>query len=175
MKLKSLAVISLLVLGCSFAGAQTFGFASTGSGLYCNYEVFNFASALGADVVQGADNTTAVCGYPVNGTIAGFKGSIPASAGLPVAGAGIVYGDNIYDAAGESYTGAQWTVFSALKANKYNSKTGKFTGKYSWLGIASVSGSVFGDNYGYLYNGIPAGKTASHGTTAGKVSLISRQ
>jgi len=175
LKLKSLLVITLfVVLGCGFASAQTFGFASTGSGLYCDYEVLNFASALGPDVIQGDENLTSGCGSAMNATIAGFKGSIPASAGLPVSGAGAIYGSNIYDAFAEGYTGAQWTVFTALKCNKFNPKTAKFTGKYSWIGIASVSDYVFGDNYGYLYCGVPGAHSdsVSRGTTAGKVALL---
>ena len=38
MNIKSLTVIALCILGCSFASAQTFGFASVGGGLYCNFE-----------------------------------------------------------------------------------------------------------------------------------------
>jgi hypothetical protein len=154
-KLKGLVVIALFVLGCSFASAQTFGFASTGSGLNCNYEKLNVASWFSPDIIQGEDVLSA-CGASVNATIAGLKSvSIPTTAGLPVSGDGAIYADNIYDAFAEGYTGVQWILFTALKCNKINPKTGKFTGKYSWLGIASASGLVYGDNYGYLSCGVP--------------------
>lgn len=173
MKLKSLAVIALLVLGCSFASAQSysFGFASTGGGQDCNYEQFNNLSALGKDVWQGYDNLSA-CGSSINSTIVGFSQSIPYSAGLPVEGAGVMYADDIYDAFAEGYTGAQWLLFTKTKCDK------KFpNGKYGWVGFASVSGIIFGDNYGYLTCNLPTDDDESvraRGTTVGKIALPAR-
>lgn len=171
MKLKSLAVITLLVVACGFASAQTFGFASTGSALYCNYEQLT-GGWIGPDVYGGIDNLS-VCGAN-SGTIAGFAASIPAAtkSGLPSGGAGVVYGDNLYDAEYAYYTGAQWTVWSKLKCNKANKKTGLFTGAYSWIGIAGVSGEIFGDNYGYLSCTLPDLRHGDAGrpSTAGKAS-----
>jgi len=176
LKLKSLAVITLFVLGCSFASAQTFGFASTNSGLYCNYEQINNTSVLGTDVWQGFDNLSP-CGITHNATIAGFGGNLPTAAGLPVVGRGVIYGDNLYDAFSSIYTGEQWTVFTLLKCNKLNTHTGKFIGNFSWIGIASVSNFVFGDNFGFLSCTHPAAgdKSIERGTTAGKIANTGRK
>jgi len=170
LKLKSLLVITLLVLGCSFASAQSFGFLSVGGGSYCNYEVISFLSGTG--VAQGVDNLTAACGLPVNATFVGFKDSLPAvDTGGLVSGAGITYGDNIYDAESEAYTGAQWTVFSHLKCNKkINGNT-----KYSWIGVAGISGFFFGDNYGYLGCTVPGHEAVGRGLSTGKAQVPHKQ
>ncbi len=158
---KSLLVITLLVVACGFASAQTFGFASTGSGLYCNYEQL---SAAGAGAWGGFDNFSA-CGASVNGTISGFNATL-ANDGQQGHGAGVIYGDTIYATlCGDPY--AQWTVWTALKANKQN-KFGIYTGKISWVGAASFSGVYVGGNYGYLSATIPGrnGAAATKGSTA---------
>ena len=174
MKLKSLAVIALLVLGCSFASAQsyTFGFASTGGGLFCNYEQLNNTSGFGTDVWQGVDNLSA-CGAEVNATIEGFSTVLPGSAGLPVAGSGVAYADNVYDAFSLGYTGAQMVVFTELKCNK--PKGGGYEGLYRWLNISSASGLALGDDYGYLSCAPPAAYDQSvreRGTNAGNILKI---
>ncbi len=169
MKLKSLAVITLLVIGCSFASAQSFGFASVGGGLYCNFEVLQQLSPY--TVWQGLDDLSA-CGASVNGTIVGIKGGL-AAAGNPAgfAVSGVTYADNIYDAEALTYTGAQWDVTTDLKCNKV--KKGVYSGKYSWIGFASVSGLVFGDNYGYLSCTIPGKNEApTKGPSTGKYSEL---
>jgi len=170
MKLKSLAVLTLLVFGCSFASATswTFGFESTGHGLYCNYVQFNNNGFFGPDVIQGDDNLSA-CGITLgNATIVGFLGvGVPKSARLPVVfSKGAIYADNLYDAFSSYacgcsiFTGYQWIVAQALKASEK---------KYGWIGMAASPGyTVFGDNYGYLSTSIPGPKTPTHGTTTGK-------
>ncbi len=160
MKLKSLAVIALLVLGCSFASAQTFGFESIGHGLYCNYEVLGIYSG---NVWQGLDVLSS-CGAPVNATIAGVSADLSAAgnpAGFQIS-KGVAYADNIYDAFAEGYTGAQWDVVTATKCSLKGQK-------YGWIGFASVSGFVFGDNYGYLDCNFPGknGVVATRGLSTG--------
>jgi hypothetical protein len=164
-KMKTLAVITLLVIGCSFASAQTFGFESVGHGLYCNYEQL---TNIGGSVYQGTDNLSA-CGLPINGTLAGVKNTLTAAgnpAGFQING--VQYADNIYDAESEAYTGAQWDVNSGLTC------TSK---KYNWIGFASVSGFIFGDNYGYLSCSIPGKKGAvgSKGLSTGSATQIARK
>ena len=156
-----LAVLTLVVFGCAFASAQTFvgGFGTAGGYyLYCNYEILQNAFGAPYAVWQGSDILT-TCGLSYNATVAGIKGGLSA-AGNPAGFAvtGVTYADNIYDAEGLSYTGAQWDVTSALKCVKKNKKTGKYGPKYGWIGFAGLSGTVFGDNYGYLTCDIP-GKT----------------
>ncbi len=184
MKLKSLLVITLLAVACSFASAQTFGFASTSGGLYCNYEqLANGSFVTGA---YGVTDNLSYCWsfYDVsgpNGTGGGFLASAT-NVGLPVFGKGVIYGDNLYDAfdlgyitgygyyADPIYTGEQWTVLTKLKANKVD-KFGHYKGAYSWMGLGSYSYYVFGDNYGYLSASVPTAKMSKadfHGTTAGK-------
>jgi hypothetical protein len=148
LKLKSLLVITLFVVACSFASAQTFGFASTGGAQYCNYE--QLASA-GTGFYGGADNLSA-CGDSINATISGFLGTVK-NEGSGVFGAGVTYGDTLY-ATLYGETTAQWTVFSKLKANKVN-KFGQITGAYSWIGVAGFSGEFGGDNLGFLTASIP--------------------
>jgi hypothetical protein len=170
LKLKSLVVVTLLVLGCSFASAQTFGFASVGSGLYCNFEqlVNN-----GSGVYSGIDDLLSVCGIG-DATIAGLQGST-SNLGLPAHGAGVVYGDSVYAIEGDP--SAMWTVYSKLKCNKFSTKKGVFTGAYSWVGVASFSGVFAGDNYGYLSCSLPSkasGDAVMHGTTMGRVPAHKR-
>jgi hypothetical protein len=158
LKLKSVAVVTLLVIGCCFASAQTFGFASVGGGLYCNYEQF---TSLSAGALGGFDNLSA-CGASVNAVISGFNVNLPAM-GQPTGGAGVVYGDSIYAA----YSGnpfAMWTVFSRLKCNKAD-RYGKYLGSYGWVGAAAFSGYYIGGNTGYLSCSVPnkAGAVSSKG------------
>jgi hypothetical protein len=185
-KLRIIAVLAVLALG-TFASAQTFGFASVGGGAYCNFEqlVNN-----GDDVYSGVDNVTDVCyagdGLTYNGAIAGFTAALP-NAGLPVHGAGVDYGDSIYEASEADvnefyidlgygnpgyFSTEQWTVHTALKCNKTNPKTGQYKGAYGWIGIAGSSfGFYVGDNYGFLSCSIPAKgdkAAAKLGPTIGK-------
>ena len=183
LKLKSLLVITLLAVACSFASAQTFGFASSSGSLYCNYEqLANGVDLTGAyDVVDNLSYCWSFYGISgPNATGGGFVATA-ANTGLPVFGKGVIYGDNLYDAfdigyiTGEGYyadpiyTGEQWTTLTKLKANKQD-KYGHYKGSYSWIGLASYSTFVFGDNYGYLSATPPKafGKADFHGTTAGK-------
>jgi len=161
MKLKSLAVLTLLVFGCSFASSTsyTFGFASTGGGLYCDYEQFNNNSPFGPYLWQGVDNLS-VCGVAYNATLVGVSATIPKSAGLPLSGKGVFFADNIYDAFSPPFTGYQWAYFSLLKCS---------TKKYGWIGFAgSPSGNIFGDNYGYLSCKIPGKHTPTRGLMIGR-------
>jgi len=164
---KSLLVITLVVLGCSFALAQapgTYSFwDSAGTLEYCN---FNVITTNSGGVVAGYDNTTTGCFYSYNSPIVGFSATTPAD-GLPAHGKGAVVGDAIYDDGALGYTGDQWTVFQSAKVSK--KKHGFFSGAYGWVGVAgSYGGTYFGDNYGYLGAGYPEkGAVAGHGTTAG--------
>jgi hypothetical protein len=180
-KLRIIAVLAVLALG-TLASAQTFGFASVGSGSYCNYEqLFNNTQ----DVYSGIDNLSACDAYiygDLNGTIMGFTAALP-NAGLPVHGAGVDYGDSVYTAEYfdeiDYLINYEWAVHSALKCNKVNSKTGLYKGGYSWIGVAGSSfGFYFGDNYGFLSCTIPAKgdrAAAERGPSTGKVSKANLQ
>jgi len=163
-KMKSLLVVTLLVLGCSFASAQTFSFwNSAGTLEYCN---FNVITTNSGGVVGGYDNTTTGCFFTYNSPLIGFTATTPASS-LPAHGKGAVMGDGLYDDSCFCYTGLQWTVWQSAKVSK--KKHGFFSGPWGWVGVAGTyTGFYFGDNFGYLGAGYPAGNVASHGTTAGK-------
>lgn len=170
MKLKSLLVITLFVVACSFASAQTFGFASVDSGLYCDYEQLQNA---GDGYWGGFDNYSA-CGSSTSPTISGFSASL-SNDGEPGHGAGVIYGDSVY-ALEEDFPEGQWTVWTALKANKQN-KEGFYSGKYSWVGAAAFSGVFAGINYGYLSTSIPSktGDSAMRGPSTGKIAANRRK
>ena len=156
MTLKSLAVITLVVFGCRFAAAQTFGFLSVGLGVYCNYEQLH-----GPVLFSGFDNLSE-CGVSHNATIVGLLATVPKSEGLPVSGKGVIYADNLYDAYSYTYTGSQWLVYSLLKCSSKH---------YGWIGFAGYNGLIFGDNYGYLSCKIPGkGAVATKGVSWGKFS-----
>ena len=161
---KSLLVIAILVVACGMSSAVTFGFESTGHSLYCNYEVL---SVYGGTVWQGDDILTA-CGASYNATVAGIAGKL-AKTGNPAgfAVSGVTYADNIYDAFSLGYTGAQWDVTSNLKCSEK---------KYGWIGFASVSSFIFGDNYGYLSCNIPGkGASPSKGLSIGNAKAPARR
>jgi hypothetical protein len=165
MKLRILAVLTLGLLGCALAPGQTFGFASAGGGLYCNYEQLAVASPGFWD---GYDNLSA-CGSSVNSTIAGFTATL-ASDGGPTHGQGVIYGDVIYlILSGDPF--AQWTLYTRLQCNKKNKK-GKYTGPFGWFGVAAFSGVVTSTEYGYLSCTLPTpgdGEVQMRGTAAGNL------
>lgn len=155
MKLKMLAVLTLVVFGCAFASAQSFGFASTYGGLYCNYEQLSY---YGGGLWAGSDNLSA-CGSSYNSTISGFTAS---AKGAEAHGPGVVYGDTIY-AQLDGLPTFQWTVFTKLKCNKQN-KYGQYTGSDGWEGVAGASGYFLGTNQGPLSCSLPG----KHGVQATK-------
>jgi hypothetical protein len=150
LKLKSLVVITLVVLACSAAFAQgsaVLGYATAGDlGLYCNYEQITWG---GYDnfYAQGTDNNSA-CGLPNNGTLVGLKISVPASAVSPVVGSAYAFADNTIDAIYGSYTGEQWYVVSLTKPSK-------ILKKFGWAGYIGFDGYEYLGNYGYLSASIP--------------------
>ena len=163
MKIKGIAIIGLLLLACSFAvaGQWSFGFCGVGGSLYCNFEQINNNNTYGVKgipvngpIYEGLDNLNA-CGLSVNATINGF-GPFTLPKGVTFGGykvyvkKGVIYADNIYDAFSDAYTGEQWTLLTPLTC-----KTKKGQPTY-WLGIASFSNFVFGDNSNSLSCTIPA-------------------
>ncbi len=154
MKIKSVAVLVLLVLGCSAAFAQTtytFGFlSSSGVNEYCNYETFTVG---GRDnfYVQGYD-VLSLCPYsPVAAApINGFAISVPTAAFSPVNGKAYVYADQLYDAYYGGWTGEQWVGITKSAPGKV-----KF-GNADWAGYVGFAGYEFLGNYGFLSTTIPS-------------------
>lgn len=163
MKLKTLAIITLVVWACSLASAQTGTFNfwnNAGTSEYCNYIVIDYNQG---GVVAGYEDLVS-CGFDYNAPVVGYDGTLPGY------GKGIIIGDGIYDAEYGSFTGLQWTEWLSGTSSK-RTKSGHFTGKYGWLGVAgSYTGTYFGDNYGYMTIGShDNGEVASHTTSAGKL------
>jgi len=172
LKLKSLVVITLVVLACSAAFAQgsaVLGYATAGDlGLYCNYEQISWG---GYDnfYAQGTDNNSP-CGLANNGTMVGLKISVPASAVSPVVGSAYAFADNTIDAIYGSYTGEQWYVVTLTKPSK-------ILKKFGWAGYIGFDGYEFLGNYGYLSASIPenAGGKKVLTTSAAGAAHQSRQ
>ncbi len=166
MNMKSLVVITLVVLACSFASAQTytFGFADANGDLYCDYEQLGLSNGL----IVGIDNLSG-CGIAYNATLIGGPAKDPIFGQQYSVTVGAILADNILDLDAGSFTNAQAVVFQALKCNKLD-KNGKYHGKYGWLIAEAMDGFLYGDNYGYLSCTIPEkgdGDALMRGTTSG--------
>jgi hypothetical protein len=155
LKLKTLAVITILVLGCSAAFAQgsaTLGFTDyTDSILYCNYEIFSWGGNANF-YMQGQDNLancTTATGVPA-ATVEGVAVSVPKAAGAPVSGLAYAGADGLIDAIYGTYTGEQWFVITKTKPSIYLKV-------YGWVGYLGYNGYELFGNYGYLSASIPGG------------------
>lgn len=171
MRMKCLALITLLVLGCSAAFAQasySFGFlSSSGVNEYCNYESF-VTGGHDNFYLQGYDVLSACPYSPVSGaSIEGFVISVPAAAFSPVIGKAYVYADQLYDAYYGAWTGEQWMVLTKTSVNKVN-----HFGNENWAGYVGFFGYEFLGNYGFLTTTIPdaANKATNHKTTMSVVN-----
>ena len=131
MKLKSLAVITLLVLGCSAAFGQSFslGFLGWNGTQYCDYEVVNVSAPYAA----GTHNLTFVCGLPVDAVMVGFQAAIPSKSGALITGYVLEMADNTFDASYQAYTGCQIDWVTKTKASVY-------LYHYGWAFYYSCSG-----------------------------------
>jgi hypothetical protein len=158
LKLKSLVVITLLVLGCSAAfGQVSLGFLSNTGGLqYCDYEVLTGPPT--GEFAAGVHNAVTVCGFPNNGVMAGFKATIPVSSGLPVTGPIYQLADNTFDSQSGAYTGCQLEWITKTKA------MAKKNPKFGWEFLDTCDGvHEYLGNYGYLTTQL--GARASHSGT----------
>jgi hypothetical protein len=159
-KFKSLAIIMLLVVGCSAAFAQTYSFgflSASGVNEYCNYESF-LTGGRDNFYLQGYDVLSACPYSPIAGaSINGFAITVPIAAFAPVNGKAYVYADQIYDAYAGAYTGEQWVVITKTAPGKIQ------YGKETWAGYLGYFGYEFLGNYGFLTTTIP-GAAASHST-----------
>ncbi|HXZ40973.1 MAG TPA: hypothetical protein VEG68_09535 [Terriglobales bacterium] len=160
MKLKSLAVITLIVLCCSAASAQSyaFGFLNyTGGQQYCNYEIFTTGGAgnfylTGMDVLDAcassANPFATIEGTGIRVTLEDIE-----STGLQpgITGPGrYIYADAIMDAYAGDYTGEQWLTITATSVNKKNE-----AGKWNWDSFLGFSGYEFLGAYGFLTDKLP--------------------
>jgi len=164
LKMKSLAVITLLVLGCSAAFAQgsfTLGYADySDSFLYCNYESVVYGGNINF-YAGGVDNLQNACFLPNNATMEGNKLSVAAAAGTPIQGNAYALADNLIDAIYGGYTGEQWFTLTLTKPSK-------ILHRYGWVSYLGFYGYEFFGNYGYLSASIPgaAGAKPNSGKTS---------
>jgi hypothetical protein len=162
-KLKSLLVVALFVLGCTAAFGQTFTFGFEnydGSVLYCNYETFTVQDA--DYLAAGTDNLTVGCLAPVDAVMVGVKTAVPAAAGLGQTGKAYGMADSLYDSYYGFDTQLQWFVISKIKASAK---------KQGWFGLGAYAGYIFGSNQGLLTLSIPGGARASHGVSTGSAKM----
>jgi hypothetical protein len=146
LKLKSLAIITLLVLGCSAAFGQSFslGFLSyTGGIQYCDYEVINASDPYAA----GTHDLKDVCGFPLNGVMVGFKTIIPFSTGAPVTGGVYALADSTFDAQYLGVSGCQIDWVTKTVASKVNLKFPHYG--WSFYFTCGGGGDYLG-NWGFL-------------------------
>jgi len=164
LKLKSLVVITLFVLGCSAAFAQgsaTLGYADyTDSFLYCNYEIIAWGGSANF-YAAGIDNLQNACFLNNNATMEGVKVSVSSAAGAPVAGLAYGFADNLIDAIYGGYTAEQWYTLTLTKPSRV-------LHKYGWVSYLGFYGYEFFGNYGYLSASIPGAKGAK--PNSGKTS-----
>jgi hypothetical protein len=140
LKLKTLAVITLLVLGCStaFAGTFSLGFLSyDGSVQYCDYETISVSAPYAA----GIHNLTTGCGSLADAAQVGFLTTIPRPTSAPVSGAVIALADSTFDAEYQSVTGCQIDWVTKRKPSK----------NWGWSFYYTCGGgSDYLGNWGYL-------------------------
>jgi hypothetical protein len=160
LKLKSLAVVTLLVLACSsaFAGTFSLGFESyDGSTQYCDYEVINVTSPYAA----GTHNLTTGCGLLADGAMVGFATTIPRPTTAPVNGAVLALADNTFDAEYQFYTGCQEEWVTKRKAA---SNWG-----WSYYFTCGGGGDYLG-NWGYLTTTLGSPTSATKKTSFGSAA-----
>jgi hypothetical protein len=154
MKLKSLAVITLFVLGCSAA------FAQQGSATLC-FEDYNGTPACNYIQIQwngwslSGEEIESNCFGGANAQIIGSKVASLAGSGVPVQGLVYAYSDIIFD---EQNPGEQWFVLT---------KTAPSTRlhQFGWAGYVGIDGYEFLGNYGYLYACTPDSAPVSNQRT----------
>jgi hypothetical protein len=153
LKLKSLAVITLLLLGCSAAfGQKTYnlGFLSYDEKTqYCDYEQITVTPPN----ASGTHNTvTDNCGVdPENGVMVGVQANI-ASGSAPVSGAVVILADNEGDAfisgGGGFACGCVFLYVTKLQpATEQQLKDG---GPFGWAFYYTFGGEGVLGNYGFL-------------------------
>jgi hypothetical protein len=153
MKLKALAVVALLVLGCSAAFAQTtytFGFSDAEGNVSCDFVTF----IVSGPYAVGTHDYTTFCGEAADGVLVGFTGNLGAHSGGPIDGPVVNFADNSEDASLGLYSGCQLAFVTRKKASLK---------RYGWAWYATCGGnSEFLLAWGYLSNqaGAPGAKTA---------------
>ena len=164
LKLKSLAVITLFVLGCSAAFAQSGSFALgflsyDKSTQYCDYEIVAYSIPFTA----GIHNLTTGCGDEFDGVMVGLRGLTIAPDTQPVAGTVFNLADNVEDAGAGGFTGCQIEWVTKKVANAH---------QFGWeFDFTCAPGFDYLGNYGYLTTQL--GPDKNTGANASKSSFAS--
>jgi hypothetical protein len=144
LKLKTLAVIALLVLGCgaAFGQSYSFGFLSYSGGLqFCDFEVLNVSAPYAA----GTHDMKTSCGLPLDAVMVGLKTIIPL--GAPVTGGVYALADSTFDAQYIGVSGCQIDWVTKTVASKVNLKNPHYG--WSFYYTCGGGGEYLG-NYGFL-------------------------
>ena len=156
MKIKTLLVVALFVLGCTAAFGQTFslGFESYDQSIqYCDYETITEFAPFAA----GTHVLTTGCGYPYDGAMVGLKASVPLATALPVTGGGLALADNVIDASSLTFTGLEVMWFTKTHASTKNQIN---NGKFGWQFFLTFGGgSDYLGNFGFLTTHLGPAKT----------------
>lgn len=150
MKLKSLAVIALVVLGCSTAfGQKTYslGFLSYDQTTqYCDYEVLTVKPPFAAGVHNLAG---CVPGNSGDGVMVGVATTnLSAGSGSPVIGNAYAFADNAPEV---GYNGGFACHCAVLYITKLQPTTPKVGGPYGWALYYSIyPGAEYLGTYGFL-------------------------
>ena len=169
MKLTTLAVVVLLVLGCGTAfgqsGSFSLGFLSYSGGVqFCDYEVINYNGIFAG----GQHNLKSVCGFPLNAVMVGIQTSIPHTLNQPVSGIVYSLADSTFDAQYIGVSGCQIDWITKTKA----STPGQIkTGHFGWSFYFTCGGSAYLGNWGFLTTTLGANsRTGIEGTSFGKIT-----
>jgi len=161
-RLTGFAVITLVLLACSSAFAQTdLGFLSNDmSVLYCDYESVIFGGFLAAGIHENA-----ACGAP-DGSMLGFKDSLVAS-NLPLTGTVYAFGDSDIDAQCDCFSGDQLLTITQTKAYNIHAP------HIGWEVLFNTYEAFYAylDNWGYLTNQLPLGPVQAGGPSKGGSSI----
>jgi len=160
-KIKTLLVVALFLLGCTAAFGQTFslGFESYDQSIqYCDYETITEFLPFAA----GTHVLTTGCGYPYDGAMVGLKAAINPSTALPVTGKGLALADNVIDASALTFTGLEVMWFTRTKpSSKFQINNGKFGWQFF---LTFGGGSDYLGNWGFLTTQL--GPAKANGATA---------
>ncbi len=147
----SLAVLTLLLLGCSTAFGQiALGFLSNDmTVVYCDFEVIAPSGFIASGTHVNAD-----CGAP-DGAMVGLKTTFPSSF-LPLAGTYYAMGDTVIDAYCDCFTGDQ--ALWVTGTQPYNIHAPQF----GWEVLFNTEDAFYAylDNWGYLIDPPPYPLTA---------------
>jgi hypothetical protein len=155
MRLTTLSIIAVLVLGCTAAFGQTtvkLGFLSHDKKTqYCDYvrlTVEKSGVVTGVHYISTADSTTCYNEPGLNGTMAGLETTIPATSGLPVTGTVATFADNTNDQQ-QGYSGACGCSEYYISILAPSTAQEIQDGLYGWALYTNFGGTAAIQNFGF--------------------------